>query len=161
MSRRRIALLPYERATSGRKALDEVQNILASFGTTRFGMMTDTEKREVMVQFTYRGRDILVRASVAGYAAALLKKSPYTSRMRRSKEQHEREAIEQAEISVCSILRDWIKGQITAVEVGALSFEGAFLGNILLSSGKTVLDAIEAQKLLPPAEPEQKLRIAK
>jgi hypothetical protein len=44
---------------------------------------------------------------------------------------------------------------------GALSFEGAFLGNILLGTGKTVLDTIEAQKLLPPAEPEQKLRIAK
>lgn len=153
--------LPYEQATSGRRALDEVQKVLGRFGATRFGVMTDTEKREVIVQFTYRNRDILVRASVAGYAAALLKKSPYSGRMRKSREQYEREAVAQAEISVCSVLRDWIKGQITAIEVGALSFEGAFLGSILLSNGKTVLDTIEAQKLLPPGEPDQKLRIAK
>lgn len=153
--------LPYEQAISGRRALDEVQKVLGRFGATRFGVMTDTEKREVIVQFTYRNRDILVRASVAGYAAALLKRSPYSGRMRKSREQYEREAVQQAEISVCSVLRDWIKGQITAIEVGALSFEGAFLGSILLSNGKTVLDTIEAQKLLPPGEPDQKLRITK
>jgi hypothetical protein len=153
--------LPYENATSGRRALDEVQKILGKFGATRFGVMTDTEKRELIVQFTYRNRDILVRASVAGYAAALLKRSPYSGRMRKTREQYEQEVVKQAEISVYSVLRDWIKGQVTAVEIGALTFEGAFLGSILLSSGKTVLDTIESQKLLPPAEPDQKLRIAK
>ncbi len=153
--------LPYENATSGRRALDEVQKVLGRFGATRFSVMTDTEKREVIVQFTYRNRDILVRANVAGYAAALLKKSPYSGRMRKSREQYEGEAVKQAEISVCSILRDWIKGQVTAVEVGVLSFEGAFLGSILLGTGKTVLDTIESQKLLPPSESDTKLRIAK
>ena len=157
----RAPSLPYENATSGHKALDEIGKVLTRFGATRFGTMTDTEKREVIVQFTYRGREILVRASVGGYAAALLKKAPYSGRMRKSKEQYEREAVEQASLSVCSVLRDWLKGQITAVEVGALSFEGAFLGNILLGTGKTVLDTIEAQKILPPAETDQKLRLAK
>jgi hypothetical protein len=153
--------LPYSQATMGRRALDEVQKILVAFGATRFGVMTDTEKREVIVQFTYRGRDILVRASVAGYAQALLRRRPHTRYMRKSREQYELECVRRAEISVCSVLRDWIKGQITAVEVGALSFEGAFLANILLPAGKTVLEAIETQKLLPAVEPDQKLRIAK
>jgi hypothetical protein len=54
----------------------------------------------------------------------------------------------QAQISTCSILRDWIKGQITAIEVGLLTFEGAFLGQILLPSGKTVLEHAESNKLL-------------
>ena len=35
-------------------------------------------------------------------------------RMRATKAQHEAKAMQQAEISVCSILRDWIKGQGSA-----------------------------------------------
>ena len=54
-----------------------------------------------------------------------------------------RDDLKQAQISVYSILRDWIKGQVTAVEVGMLSFEGAFLGQILLPSGETVLERLE------------------
>lgn len=46
-------------------------------------------------------------------------------------------------------LRDWIKGQVTAIETGVLTFEGAFLGQILLPSGKTVLEHAEAANLLP------------
>jgi hypothetical protein len=153
--------LPYENATSGRRALEEIEKILVRFGATRFGTMTDTEKREVIVQFTYRGREILLRASVAGYAAAYLKAHPGRGLYGQAAIKNERKALEQAQISVCSILRDWIKGQITAVEVGALSFEGAFLGSILLGTGKTVLDTIESQKLLPPSEPDTKLRLAK
>jgi hypothetical protein len=48
--------------------------------------------------------------------------------------------MDQAQIATCSILRDWIKGQITAVEVGILTFEGAFLGQLLLPNGRTVLE---------------------
>ena len=49
---------------------------------------------------------------------------------------------------MCSVLRDWIKGQVTAVEVGIVSFEGAFLGQILLGDGRTVLDHAVEGKLL-------------
>jgi hypothetical protein len=52
-----------------------------------------------------------------------------------------------------SILRDWIKGQITAVEYGILSFEGAFLGQIMLSSGEMVMEHIEGQQFLAIAPP--------
>jgi hypothetical protein len=142
--------LPYENATSGTKAFDDVQKILTRFGCSRFGTMTDNEAGEIMVQFSYRGRDVSVRASVRGYAAAWMKEHPYNpSRSRKTKVQHEREALEQAQISVCSILRDWIKGQVTAIECGILTFEGAFLGQILLPTGRTVLEEATTQKLLP------------
>ena len=62
--------------------------------------------------------------------------------------QHEARAMDQAKISVCSVLRDWIKGQITAIEVGILSFEGAFLGQILLNDGRTVFDHASTNGLL-------------
>ena len=60
--------------------------------------------------------------------------------------------MKQAEISVCSILRDWIKGQVVAIETGILTFEGAFLGQILLPTGKTVLDSVMQSNMLPALE---------
>lgn len=140
--------LPYENATSGAGALEEIGKVLKRFGCTRFGTMTDSAAGELIVQFTARGRDITVKASVRGYAGAWLKEHPHSARTRATLKQHEQRALEQAEISACSILRDWIKGQITAVEVGLVSFEGAFLGQILLANGKTVHEHTEAAGLL-------------
>lgn len=146
--------LPYESATSGSNALDEIRKVLTRFGCTRFGTMTDNELGELLVQFTYRGRDVTVKASYRGYAAAWLNEYPYNpSRHRRTRSQHEARALDQAQISVCSVLRDWIKGQITAVEVGILTFEGAFLGQILLPTGRTVLEEAEQKNLLPRLDP--------
>lgn len=134
--------LPYSRATSGAKALAELQKILQGFGCTRFGTMTDTERGELLVQFSHRGRDVIARASYKGYAAALLRgKKPTLAT--------ERAALKQAEISVCSVLRDWIKGQVVAIECGVLTFEGAFLGQILLGNGQTILDHVAQHQLLP------------
>jgi hypothetical protein len=140
--------LPYENATSGAGALAEINKLLTKFGCQRFGTMTDVERGELVVQFSYRGRDVTATASYRGYAAAWLKEHPYTYRTKGSQVQHEAKALKQAEISVCSILRDWIKGQVMAIETGVLTFEGAFLGQILLPSGRTVLDHARETELL-------------
>ena len=144
--------LPYETATSGESALRDIQKILQRFGCQSFGHMTDFEKGELIVQFKYRDMPISVKASIGGYAAAWLKEHPHTYRMKRTRSQHEVEARRIASVAVYSILRDWIKGQITAVETGILSFQGAFLGQILLPSGNTVLEEVEQRKMLPAIE---------
>jgi len=145
--------LPYENATSGAGALEDIRKLLTKFGCARFGTMTDTENGELVVQFTYRQRDVTAKASYRGYAAAWLKEHPYGQRTRGSKAGHEAKAMKQAEISVCSILRDWIKGQVMAIETGVLTFEGAFLGQILLpSSGVSVLEAVMRTNMLPALE---------
>lgn len=143
--------LPYENATSGGGALEEIRKVLTKFGCSRFGTMTDNEAGELIVQFSYRGRDVSAKASYRGYAAAWMKEHPFGPRTRGSRADYERKALKQAEISVCSVLRDWIKGQVVAIETGVLTFEGAFLGQIMLPSGGTVLERIEQQKLLPGA----------
>ena len=53
------------------------------------------------------------------------------------------------------MLRDWIKGQVIAIETGMLSFEAAFLGQIMLPTGETVLERIERDNVLMslPAPP--------
>jgi hypothetical protein len=140
--------LPYESATSGEKAVQDLQKILRGFGCTKFGHMTDTEAGEVLLQFEYRGRQVSARASVNGYAQAWLKEHPYSYRMRDTEAGHKRKAKAIAEIAVYSILRDWIKGQIMAIETGILSFEGAFLGQIMLPNGKTVLEHAQSSNLL-------------
>ncbi len=140
--------LPYENATSGEKAMGEIQKILQRFGCQSFGSMMDFEKKVLLVQFKYRDIPITVEASTQGYAASWLREHPYSQRMRRNKQEHEKEALRVAGVAVYSILRDWIKGQVMAIESGILSFEGAFLGQILLPSGQTVLQLVNSQKLL-------------
>ena len=140
--------LPYENATSGERALGEIQKLLRGFGCNKFGSMIDDGDGTVLVQFVYREKSVSVKASINGYAAAWLKEHPFTNRTRGSKIEHERKAMNIASVAVYSILRDWIKGQITAIETGILTFEGAFLGQILLGSGKTVLEHVSEQKLI-------------
>jgi hypothetical protein len=118
--------LPYENATSGERAVKDMQKILQAFGCSSFGHMIDFANGELLVQFRYRDYPVSVKASVNGYAAAWLKKHPYSSRMRCTRESHEGRAKEIASVAVYSILRDWIKGQITAsVVCGSSNGEGA------------------------------------
>ena len=149
-----MTALPYANAQSGERALGEIQKILRRFGCDRFGSMIDDREQILLVQFTYRNRDVSVKASVSGYAAAWLRENPYTTRKRCTRAEHESKAREIASVAVYSILRDWIKGQVTAIETGILSFEGAFLGQLLLADGKTVLEHANESKLLPKLEEE-------
>lgn len=140
--------LPYENATTGKRAIEEMRRILQTFGASSFGHMDDFDKGEVIVQFKWRERSVTIRASAKGYAAAWLRRHPYTHRMRGTKTDYEKRALQLGQVAVYSILRDWIKGQVTAVEVGMLSFEGAFLGQLLLANGETVLERIEREEFL-------------
>lgn len=139
-------MLPYEHTSSGEGAIKDMQKVLHAFGCDQFGQMMNFKKKELMVQFVYRDRTVQVIASSAGYAAAWMKHHPCGPRT--DKVAHERKAQQIADIAVYSILRDWIKGQITAIETGILSFDGAFLGQILLSDGRTVMDHAIETKLL-------------
>lgn len=140
--------LPYEGVSSGDKAISEIQKVLLKFGCASFGSMMDFENQKLIVQFKYKDMPITVEASLAGYAARWLKEYPYSNRMKKSRAEHEAQAMEVAGKAVYSILRDWIKGQVTAIECGMLSFEGAFLGQILLPSGQTVLQHVTDKKIL-------------
>lgn len=153
--------LPYSSATSGERAIQEIQKILHAFGCDKFGHMMDYGKAELLLQFEYRERQVSVKASINGYAAAWLKANPWSTRKHCEKMEHERRALQIARLAVYSVLRDWIKGQITAVETGILSFDGAFLGQILLPSGKTILETISAQKMLASPKAEKVVDIHK
>lgn len=145
--------LPYENATSGNNAINDIQKMLRGFGCTKFATGEDYETGELFIQFEHRGRQVMLKASARGYAAAWLKEHPHGPRVKRSRAEHEAKALQIGGIAVYSILRDWVKGQVTAIEIGMLSFEAAFLSHILLPSGMSVIEHVEAQKLLPAPEP--------
>lgn len=111
--------------------------------------MIDVERGVTIVQFKWRGRSVSLEASWAGYAAALRRAQPRSPRSRISAGEQEQRFLAQAKISVCSVLRDWTKAQVTAIECGTLTFEAAFLPHMLLPSGERVIDRVRADNLLP------------
>jgi hypothetical protein len=146
--------LPYESATSGQRALAEIERVLHRFGCQSFGSQQDFERATLIIQFRHRDRLVHVEASMTPRPRVRPEpRGRVALRMRRTRVEHEREAMRVASLAIYSILRDWIKGQITAVEMGIVSFEGAFLGQIMLASGETVLGHIERQKMLPGSAP--------
>lgn len=144
--------LPYESATSGEKALGDIKKLLQGFGCGSFGSMMDFSTGELLVQFEYRGHKVSLKASAKGYAAAWLRQNPHTQRTRATKAQHEKRALDIGGTAIYSMVRDWIKGQLTAVETGILTFEGAFLGQLLLQNGQTVLEKVTESKMLQLAD---------
>lgn len=72
--------VPYEGATTGNKARDEIVKVLRRFGCESVGFMDDFEKSEIFLAFKHRGRPIQLRASAKGWAQMYLKENPYTHR---------------------------------------------------------------------------------
>lgn len=147
--------LPYENASSGQKAINDIQIILKSFGCTKFATGEDFETGEVFIQFEHNGRPVNLKASAKGYAAAWLKRNPWNTKRRCSGEEHNSRALTKGSLAVYSVLRDWVKGQVTAIEIGVLTFESAFLSHMLLPDGKRVIEAIQERKLLPEYKSER------
>jgi hypothetical protein len=139
--------VPYESATSGAAAREEITKLLRRLGCERVGFMDDFGESSVLLAFVHRGRPIELRASAKGWAAMYLKEHPHTYRSRKTRQEYEAAALKQGLIAVNSVLRDWTKGQVVAVECGILSFEEVFLGQMLLSDGSRLIDS--AQRLLP------------
>jgi hypothetical protein len=150
---RRTDMTPYASATTtGLKARQEITKVLRRFGCEKLGFMDDDANHEVLLHFEHRGRAVQLRASAKGWAQLWLKDNPLSYRARKSKYEHEQEALKKGHVAVNSMLRDWIKGQVTAVECGILSFEAVFMPFILTHDGRPLIERVS--DLLPkPDEP--------
>jgi hypothetical protein len=152
-----VSSIPYESATSGDKALTEIQRLLGKFGCQSFGTMTDAERGLTIVQFKFRERQVSLEASWKGYAAAWMKAHPLSTYRSYDRAAYDRKALEIGKVAVCSVLRDWIKGQMTAVECGIMSFDAVFMPHMLLSSGERLIDRVESSGLLPKPDDKKVL----
>lgn len=146
-----VATVPYEGAISGASARDEITKLLRRFGCESVGFMDEFDKHEVLLAFHHRGRPVQLRASARGWASMFLKAKPHSHRQRRSRQEYEQAALRQGMIAVNSILRDWVKGQVTAVECGILSFDAVFMPYMLTDDGRPLIERVLEQKLLPSA----------
>jgi hypothetical protein len=145
--------VPYEGATSGENAQAETKKILQRLGCAEVGFMDKYETHELLLHFKHRGRTVQLTASAKGWTQMWLRKNPYTYRMRRQRIDYEQDALRQGHIAVNSIIRDWVKGSVCAIEAGVLSFEAVFMPHMLTSDGRPVIEQV--QDLLPaPAEPK-------
>ena len=142
--------VPYAGATSGMKARDEITKTLQRFGCEAVGFMDDFVDGSILLAFKHRGRQVQLKASAKGWAGMYLKENPWNSRRNKSKQAWEQAALGQGLIAVNSILRDWVKGQVTAVETGILSFETVFMPHMLTDNGQTLIERVAQQGLLPP-----------
>ena len=143
--------LPYEGATSGVKARDEIIKTLRRFGCESVGFMDQFDDKSVLLAFVWRGRQVQLRASAQGWANAYLRENPWNSRRSLNKHDYEQKALSQGMIAVNSILRDWVKGQVTAIETGILSFEHVFMPYMLMPDGRQLVEHVQ-DKLLPPPD---------
>lgn len=132
--------LPYEKTSAGAKALSDAEGVLRKFGCSNFGVMNDWERGVVIVQFSWKERRVSIEASWRGYAELWLKSNPWSPRTRKTRHAYEMLAKKKGEMAVPSILRDWIKGQVTAVEIGLMPFEHAFLPHMLTNDGGRLVD---------------------
>jgi hypothetical protein len=151
----RVKALPYQHASAGKRAILEMSKALEAIGASGFGCYEQFDSAEVIAQFQWRGRSVMLRASARGYAALWQRRNPFSSRMRITKAEYERRALEKGKTAIYSALRDWLRGQVIAIESGMLTFESAFLGQIMLPSGESVLERIERDNVLMslPAPP--------
>ena len=145
-----LAAVPYQNATSGAQARDEVTRILRRFGCTNVGFMDKFDEHALLLAFTHRGRDIQLLASAKGWAQMYVKAHPYNNRTRSTRIEYEQKALRQGGVAINSILRDWVKGQVTAVECGMLSFEAVFMPYMLTSDGRPLIERVMENKMLPP-----------
>jgi hypothetical protein len=145
--------IPYASAISGTKAREETIKVLRRMGCESIGFMDDFENQELLLAFKHRGRQVQLRASAKGWAQAYLKENPQGWRSRMSADEYRQAALRQGQIAVNSILRDWVKGSVTAIECGILSFEAVFMPYMLTSDGRPVIERMI--ELLPkPDEPK-------
>ena len=146
--------LPYASATSGDRARGEILKILRGFGCESVGFMDEFETHSLVLAFKYRGRAVQLRASAQGWANAYLRAEPWNHRRRQNRHDWEQKALAQGMIAVNSILRDWIKGQITAIDTGILTFEHVFMPHMLCHDGRPLVEHVQEHKMLAPPEGE-------
>ena len=148
--------LPYSTAKSGVNARNEIIKILKHFGCDSVGFMDEFTTKTVILAFVWNGRNIQLKASAQGWANAYLKENPWSSRRQWTKVGWEQRALDQGMIAVNSILRDWVKGQVTAIETGILTFEHVFLPYMLTSDGTPLIDVVRNNKQLMGPETDRR-----
>ena len=145
--------MPYaECSTTSDRARAQIEKLLTGFGCSRIMLHEELPDYRLRVAFEYRGRSAVVEASAAGWADLYRRAHP---RRKGKAADYEERVLKKARVAVAAALRDWLKGQITAVEAGVLAADRVFLAHLLTVRGTVLGDEILEDRavvdLLPPA----------
>ena len=135
--------VPYATATSGERAREEIRKLLQRFGCESVGFMDEFTEQRLLLVFQWHGQRVQLQASARGWADLYLRENPWHNRRRCSKDEWRDKALQQGMVAVNSILRDWVKGQIMAIETGLTEFQHVFLPYMLTASGETVAELVD------------------
>lgn len=149
-----MADVPYSNASSGTQAREEITRLLRKMGCESVGFMDEFATGTLVLAFVHNGQPVQLRASGKGWAAWFLRENPHTHGMRKSRSEYETAAQAQGMIAVNSILRDWVKGSIVAVQCGLMPVEAMFMAHMVTNDGRTLLERIGETRLL--SAPEKK-----
>ena len=142
--------IPYASAFSGPDAArNEIKKILRQFGCDSIGFTDNDAEHEVLLKFTYRGQPFEWRVSAKGWTQLYLNENPWNERRRTARQEYEQDALRQGHTAINSMLRDLIKGQMTAIECGLVSFEALFMPYMVTNDGRTLGERLPETKLLP------------
>ena len=144
---------PTHRQAAAPKRATRSSKWLRRLGCEQIGFMDKFEQHELLLAFVHRGRPVQITVSAKGSARMYLKQNPWSYSRRSGRVEYEQAALAQGQIAVNSIMRDWIKGQITAIESGILSFEAVFMPYMLTDDGRTVMEHA-AEFLSKPDQPK-------
>ena len=136
-------IVPYATATSGERAREEIRKLLLQFGCDSVGFMDEFAEQRLLLAFEWRGQRVQFRASARGWADLYLRENPWHNRRRCSEDEWRDKALQQGMVAVNSILRDWVKGQIMAVETGLTEFRHVFLPYMVTAGGETVAELVD------------------
>jgi hypothetical protein len=145
--------VPYASATSTRSR-DEIIKLLRKLGCESIGFMDEYEKHEVLLAFTHHGQQVQIRVFAKGWAQLYLNERPWNYSRRGTRQEYEQAALKQGHIAIDSMLRDWIKGQVTAIECRILSFEAVFMPFMLTNDGRPLHERASELPLPQPEEPK-------
>lgn len=141
--------IPYAKASSGAAAREEITRLLRRIGCDRIGFMDEYASGCVILAFEHRGRAVQMRASAHGWANWFLRENPWSSRRTSTQSQWQKKALDQGMVAVNSILRDWCKGQVVAIECGLFPAEAAFFAHMLTNDGRPLIERVAENNLLP------------
>lgn len=130
-----MSIKPYSKSTASPAAAEQrIKALLRKFGVQMVSITDDYEHKIIFVIFKHRGLPVKIPITYGILADKWIEETPYTSRRRITKAQHEENIRETAYSAAFSIMEDLLKALITMVDMGVRTFEEAFLADFVMEN---------------------------
>lgn len=136
--------VPYQDShVSIARSQERIRQLFIKYEVQRFGFAEDMEKNAIVIEFQYKGLPVSLPFSSKKMFDAFICNKPWSYRMKRTREQYEKDLREQAKKSIFRFAEVWLKANFEAIEFGLVSFEEVFLAHFVdVKRHKRLIDCI-------------------